>query len=225
MLNELEILFESETIKPTFKRVHIVLALYIFGENEKGLGRYRLQKELNIGSGTARSLITKLKEKSDYLSVLRENNRKGHILTQKGKEFLRAIKDKIPLLVQAEQKQLKDIIVDSKETYAFFCIVKNSASQITNGIEQRDAAIIVGGIGTTCLLFNGSSYVFPSKALSESEQHLMTVSEAVQEYFSSVFRENQVQIEKNDAVLIGLGDSPEIARLSALNAALTLIKK
>ena len=96
MLEELNILFESETIKPTFEYVHIILSLYIFGENSEGIGRYRLQKELNIGSGTARSLITKLKEKSNFIKVMGDNNRKGHILTNKGQNFLLRLKEKIP---------------------------------------------------------------------------------------------------------------------------------
>ncbi len=54
LLNEL---FKSSTIKPTFERVHVILALYIFGENPQGIGRYKLKSDLDIGSGTSRSLI------------------------------------------------------------------------------------------------------------------------------------------------------------------------
>ncbi|MHA1147705.1 MAG: DUF4443 domain-containing protein [Promethearchaeota archaeon] len=225
MLDELEILFESKTIEPTFKLVHAVLALYIFGENEEGLGRYRLQKELDIGSGTARSLITKMKEKADYLAVLKASNRKGHILTRKGNDFLEALKSKIPLLIQADYNKLKDIVLDSKEIYTYFCIVKNSASKISDGIKQRDAAILLGGIGTTCLLFDGNDYIFPSKSIAADDKEFMRVPVSVKDYFNSIFEENNLQIEREDAILIGLGATPEIARLSALNAALTLLNK
>ena len=61
--SELNDLFKSATIKPSFKKVHVILSMFIFGENPQGIGRYRLKKELLIGSGTARSLITKLNEK------------------------------------------------------------------------------------------------------------------------------------------------------------------
>ena len=106
----------------------------------------------------------------------------------------------------------------------FFCIVKNSASKISNGIKQRDAAILLGGIGTTCLLFDGNNYIFPSKSISEDDKEFMKVSEGVKAYFNSTFKANSLQIESEDAILIGLGNTPEIARLSALNAALTLLK-
>jgi len=85
MFQELDELFESATIKPTFEKVHIVLALFIFGENREGIGRYRLQKELLIGSGTSRSLIRKLKDKVGFITVPKEDaksksetQRKGH---------------------------------------------------------------------------------------------------------------------------------------------------
>ena len=54
-LSELKPLFESLTIRPTFDYVHIILSLFIFGENPGGIGRYRLKDELQIGSGTAKS--------------------------------------------------------------------------------------------------------------------------------------------------------------------------
>ena len=37
MFQELNELFESTTIKPTFEKVHIILALFIFGENLEGI--------------------------------------------------------------------------------------------------------------------------------------------------------------------------------------------
>ena len=44
ILEELEELFKSETIKPSFEIVHVILAIFIFGDNRDGIGRYRLEK-------------------------------------------------------------------------------------------------------------------------------------------------------------------------------------
>ena len=70
MFEELDPLWHSPTIKPSFELVHVILALFIFEENEEGIGRYRLQKELSIGSGTAKSLIIKLKKDLNFIMVL-----------------------------------------------------------------------------------------------------------------------------------------------------------
>ena len=69
IFDELDSLFESSTIKPSFEKVHVILALYIFDENPEGIGRYRLQKELMIGEGTAKSLLKKLN--ISYCDILR----------------------------------------------------------------------------------------------------------------------------------------------------------
>ena len=93
-LEELADLYKSDTIKPTFEDVHVILALFIFGENRNGIGRYRLEKELLIGKGTAKSLITRLNKKINFISVLDGNIRKGHVLTEKGEIYLKKIKKK-----------------------------------------------------------------------------------------------------------------------------------
>ncbi len=90
MFEELEALWRSSTIKPSFKLVHVILALFMFEENKEGIGRYRLQKELLIGSGTTKSLIKKLNEDLNFIKVLiDENIIKGHILTKIGLEFVK----------------------------------------------------------------------------------------------------------------------------------------
>ena len=59
LFEDLDDLFNSATIKPSFDYIHIILAIYLFGEleDQEGIGRYRLKEELLIGSGTAKSLI------------------------------------------------------------------------------------------------------------------------------------------------------------------------
>jgi predicted transcriptional regulator len=224
MLKELENLFESETIKPTFEYVHILLALYIFGENyPEGMGRYRLRKELLIGSGTAKSLIRKLNKKINFIYVPDENIRKGHVLTEKGLKFLNKIKRKILLITKADLSILKEIIISSKEASAYLCQVKKSGEKITNGVAQRDAAIKVNGLGATCLVYDGNEFFFKLGPISNSDRNQMKIKDNIQKYIKDQIYNVNLNLEKNDVVILGLGDSFEIARLSALNAALTLI--
>lgn len=219
-LNELDKLFESETIKPSFSKVHALLALYIFEQHPEGLGRYRLKSELKIGSGTARSLVNKLKKKLGFIKV--SGQRKGHILTEKGKEFLKSLKKTIPLVKSADLDILKDVIIEYKERNAYFCLVKNAGDEVTNGMEQRDAAIKVDGLGASCLVYDGQQLNFSIGLITKSEKEKMRISDKVQTYFL-----NQIdnKLEKNDVIIIGLAESPEIARLAAFNSALTLITK
>ncbi|MFX0186474.1 MAG: DUF4443 domain-containing protein [Candidatus Hodarchaeota archaeon] len=223
MLDELEELFESETIKPTYDYVHIILALFIFGENPNGIGRYRLKEELLIGSGTAKSLIKKLNEKLNFISVLNGNIRKGHVLTEYGLKFLNKVKKKIPFLKKGDISILKDVIIESEDVRVYFCQIKNAGDKLTMGIEQRDAAIKVGGIGATCLVYDGKNIIYPVNYISDTEKTKMTINNQPYKYFNEEIIKSDSKLEKSDVIIIGLGNKLERARIAALNAALTLI--
>ncbi len=226
-LSELEPLFESRTIKPTFEYVHVLLSLFIFGENSEGIGRYRLKEELQIGSGTAKSLFKKLKDVSKFIMVPSEGKgsnseiqRKGHILTEKGYNFLTKIKKKIPILEKANLKFLKEIIIEPENVNPYFCLVKNAAKNINDGIEQRDAAIKIDGSGATCLIYNGKDMYFPTKASNINERE--KINQNTLNYFKTEIEDANVKFEINDVIIIGSGDNPQKSRLATLNAALTL---
>ncbi len=223
MLKELDEMFHSETIKPTFEYAHILLALFIFGENPDGIGRYRLQKELLIGSGTAKSLITKLSKKTNFVAVPDKNRRKGHILTDAGLKYLNKIKNVILLINDGDLSILKDVIIEFKGAHAYLCQVKNSSEKITNGIAQRDAAIKVNGIGATCLVYDGENFHFPLTSASESDEFQMEIKDNVQKYVKNQVIDKNYNLEKKDVIIIGLGDNSERARLVAVNASLTLL--
>ncbi len=224
MFEELDTLFQSPTIKPSFEKVHVILALFIFEENKDGIGRYRLQKELLIGSGTARSLIKKLNKSINFVIVLTdENKRKGHILTREGSDFLKKIKKKIPLIEAGDPMELKDIVIKPEGNNPYFCLVRGVSDKISNGIEQRDAAIKIGGVGATCLLYNGKNLIFPLHTASENEIEPMKVENNTFKYIDTLFTKKRAHLEENDVVIIGLGENPKKARLAALNAALTIL--
>jgi len=226
---ELDILFESQTIKPSFNYVHIFLAILIFGENPEGLGRYRLKRELLIGEGTAKSLIYKLKENGNFIDINIKNiegdqqiTSKGHVLTEKGLRILMKIKNKIPLLEEGDISVLKDFILDSKISKSYFCLVKDSADQLKSGVEQRDAAIKIDGLGATCLIHNGNKLTFPSYSSKEDNLNIR-INDKVQLYFKTKLVNANITFEKGDVIIIGFGTETRKARLAALNAAMTLI--
>jgi len=223
-LKKLEPLFESETIKPTFNYVHVILALFLFEQNPKGIGRYRLKEELLIGSGTAKSLVKRLKKNIGFIKVSDENGitdqenlRKGHVLTDHGLKFSTKIREKIPLLEKGDIKILEEIIIDHQNTSPYICLVKDAANKISSGIEQRDAAIKVNGSGATCLIHDGIELTFPTA-------DKIKVSEKVQKYLNSMILGASLEIKRNDVIIIGLGENLEKARIAALNAALSLLE-
>ncbi len=228
-LSELEPLFESRTIKPTFEYVHVLLSLFLFGENLEGIGRYRLKEELQIGSGTVKSLFKKLKDVSKFIMVPSkgegsnsEIQRRGHILTEKGHDFLTKIKKKIPLLEKANLKFLKEIVIEPENINPYFCLVKNAAKKIRDGIEQRDAAIKINGSGATCLIYNGKDIYFPTKVSNIDDKEKMKINQKTLNYFKTKIEDADVKFEPNDVIIIGSGDNPQKSRLATLNAALTL---
>ena len=223
MLEELDDMFKSDTIKPTFDSVHIILSLFIFDENPTGIGRYRIKEELSIGSGTSKSLIKKLNEKVEFIRVFNENIRKGHVLTEKGKKFLENFKKRIPFLKEGDISILKDIIIESENSRVYICQVKNSAKKLTNGIAQRDAAIRVDGKGASCIIFDGQNFTFELGLSLQDDKEQMKVNAAVQEYFKKLINNSNSKLEKNDVMILGLGKNSKIARLASLNAALTLV--
>ncbi|MFX1274161.1 MAG: DUF4443 domain-containing protein [Promethearchaeota archaeon] len=224
MFEELDDLFDSATIKPSFDYIHIILAIYLFGElkDQEGMGRYRLKEELLIGSGTVKSLITKLNKKINFISVVtNKNQKKGHKLTNKGQIFLKKIKNVVPILKEGNSLILKEILIEKEDMNSYFCLIKNAANKITDGIAQRDAAIKIDGSGATCLIYNGNQFIFPSIVSSDSDMDQIEINNNVQQYFKKELVD--ANLKSNDVIIIGLGDSPQKARLAALNAALTLI--
>jgi len=229
VLSELDPLFESPTIKPTFDYVHVLLSLFLFGENIEGIGRYRLQKELQIGAGTVKSLFNKLKNVTKFIIVPSEGElkagelqRRGHVLTQKGFEFLVKVKKKIILLKKADLEYLKDIIIRQEDVNSYFCLVKKASTKLSDGVEQRDAAIKVNGSGATCLVYDGANLFFPTKTKFKDEKDNTKINPKTLNYFKSEIEDAKIKIEKNDVIIIGSGDNYQKARLATLNAALTL---
>ena len=223
MFEELDSLLESPTIRPTFEKVHVILALFIFAENREGIGRYRLQKELLIGEGTAKSLIRKLNKDINFITVTTEMKRRGHFLTKEGINYLQRVKKIIPVIKECETSLLQEIVIEAERFFTYFCLIKDALHKITDGVSQRDAAIKVDGSGATCLVYNGENLIFPSKKPLVTIEEDMIVNESLYRYFKSELSTENIKLESNDVIAIGSGDSPQKARLATLNAALTLI--
>ncbi|MFW9952405.1 MAG: DUF4443 domain-containing protein [Candidatus Thorarchaeota archaeon] len=228
--DELKFLFDSKTIRPSFELVHVILSILLYGEYSEGLGRYRLESELLIGSGTAKSLVRRLKKFGNYIKVpkqtfedTQEIRRKGHVLTHRGLDLLNEIKKAIPTINQTDTDFLKSIIIESKDKASYFCLVKNVVNQLGDGVLQRDAAIMIGGSGATCLAYDGVKIVFPEDYAVRERDQKIPINQDIQIYFKTKIINENALLERGDVIIIGIGNNVKLARLAALNAALTLI--
>ncbi len=198
----LQSLLSSPTITARFNYVHVILALFNFAEKKNGIGRYALSKTLNIGEGMSRSIVTKLQEKN---IITPKSTRKGHVLTKQGMKLYEKIKSHIFYHGPAPDSFNK-IIVKGKPYLVF---IRGGADRVGLGIEVRDAAIKIGGYGATCLVVQQHNLRFPhdETKLDAEIQAILFKMETLQE---------------GDVIIIGAGETEAIARLAALNAALSI---
>ena len=243
-MNFLKKFYESKTVKPNFKYAHLVLTLFLFEENANGFGRYKLQEELLISSGMAKSIFNRLKENKMIFKV---TQRKGHNLNTKGKDILKKIKEKITSIQRGN-------IILSKMAFgrSFYIVqIRDVFDKLTDGMAQRDAAIKikdlvdnlkikiekhnytikVNKIGATCLIYDNNQIRLPKYKNKSNFLYDFSITKEIQDYLDKVLK-----LQNKDAIIIG-GTSIDIkeniekkqkdlieervARLVAINSALS----
>lgn len=123
---------------PLFQPFHILKALWHIQQSGP-IGRKELSEKLTIGEGTARTLVTFLEGKG-----WAETSRQGITLSAGGEKLL----DSIGL--KAKEVHAGNITVGEVD---FALRLRGCATDITDGIAQRDEAIKVGASGATTLVF------------------------------------------------------------------------
>jgi len=180
-----------------FDRVHVLRTLLII-EREEMIGRKELAKKLSLGEGTVRSILKTLIKKG----YLKSTVAKGHRLSNKGKQFITKLHDFVlgPKIVDAEELTIgnKDVAI----------VVKNAAKKVKLGIDERDAAIKIGSLGVTALIFQNNELKFPGQTeLKVKDRNLYKLFE---------FRED-------DVLLIGTDNTYNKAENAAIAALFALL--
>lgn len=191
-------------VAPAFKPHHAAVALIMIGR-EQPLGRYELCGKMSIGEGSVRTLLKRLTE-ADYIEP---EGKQGQKLTVKGHRLFDEVSEDVPIGLSLDVRQL--VMYD----YAFANLVKQKAPKVSDGIRQRDEAIIQGGYGkagASTLIQKNVRLVMPPDdfhILLEYEDETLLIIESLRP-------------EDGDVVVIGSADDPNLAREVAMASVMTL---
>ncbi len=195
-------LFETKTITPSYKIPHILFCIMLIGKESQGIGRYRIRKEINLGEGSIKTLLNRLKEEN--IIKVDKNRQKGHIITEIGKKIFQDLEKLISFPQELENKENKFVV----GKIAYYSIVNQQyiKSNFGSSIEQRDEAIKIGGTGATCLTYDG----FQKFEFSDGISIDLPIEKK--------------RLKKGDILIIGAGNSKSDAILATYAAAISILK-
>ncbi|MHA1769020.1 MAG: DUF4443 domain-containing protein [Candidatus Thorarchaeota archaeon] len=191
-------------VAPAFKPHHAAVALILIGR-EQPLGRYDLCDKMSIGEGSVRTLIRRLTE-AGYIEA---SGKQGQALTQKGTELFDEVTSDIPRGLELDVRPL--VMYDR----AFANLLKGKVELVTDGVRQRDEAIIQGGYG-----FAGATTLVQKKGLilmPPEDFHVLTGYEQ-----ETLLIMDALHPEDGDVIVIGSANDLNLAREVAMAAAMTL---
>lgn len=181
-----------------FSDANIYWALYLLSDGKR-MGRKRLAELIGIGEGSMRRIIDTLKD-WEFIEV----KQTGISITKLGMTFL----NEIPIRVVSVPPLGSSIIGDCYQGI----IVMGVSNKIDNGMQQRDAGIKAGATGcTTIIIRDGNLMIPPDWVLDEQEPDV------------AYKIRKDTGITQSDVLIIGTGNSQNLAVEAALNAAFDLI--
>ena len=188
----------------SFELVHIFKTFQLLDKNEH-ISRVLLCQELALGEGSVRTLVKHLK-----MQNLVKSTNGGTRLTEKGKVLSSELLQSIP----SEANMPKCSIALGKFNYMI--LLRKYGFAIKSGIEQRDAAIKIGAVGATTLLYKDRKFIMPgaydNKNSLQKEPHIVKLLI------------NKLKPEDDDVIIIGSDNkSLRTAEFGAKNAALFTI--
>lgn len=187
---------------PYFLEPHLVKALLMI-DAEGPVGRIRLSKTTGLGEGTVRTLIKHLENKG-----LIATSREGITVTTAGKKLTSDLR----LYIGKKTKIPPTTLTIGPHNLAI--LLKNASHLVRAGVEQRDAAIKVGALGATTLIFNDGRLRMPDAGedvyKTDPKVHSLLISE--------------LQPRNNDVVIIGSAKDESMAEIGAIAAVLETLK-
>jgi len=185
---------------PTFSVFHMLRAIELIVN--KAIGRSKLAEELGVGEGAMRTMINRLKD-----AGLITTSKLGCTLSSKGLKLWNEYRTVFRRKVGIGKTEL------TLADYNVAILVKHRGHKVKSGMEQRDAAIMVGAKGATTIMFKEERLVIPSVSDNMAKDFPKAANQMVR----------LLQPEENDVIVVGSADSLAKAEYGALAAAWTLV--
>ena len=188
---------------PSFMEVHILKALEVIGSRRKTIGRIKLSGILGLGEGVTRTLLRHLRNKG-----LIKISKSGITLSDLGVKVLSEIRS----VMSREIILPESPITIGPSNVAV--LVRGVSNLIKYGVEQRDAAIKVGAMGATTLIYRHGVLVAPGlgdELIREAEETCRIII-------------SKLRPEEGDVIIIGSAADLRTAEFGAKTAALELLK-
>ncbi len=188
----------------SFGPVHVFVALQLM--HERGhVSRSVLERELGLG-GAAKTIVKHMK-----MNGLVETSNGGTKMTARGRGVCTGLLESMA----AEMPVPRSSVALGMHNYAV--LLRQLGFAIRSGIEQRDAAIKMGGTGATTLIYRDGRFVMPETSNRGVREPLEGERELERELLG------KLKPAEGDAVVIGGADSARAAELATKAAALATI--
>jgi predicted transcriptional regulator len=188
--------------KPSFSKYDILKTLEVMYRSGP-VGRKKLSSILNLGEGATRTILDHLQEATFVRKTML-----GCELTEKGKKIGQRITRKI-----AKQSPLEEnVLVAGK--FAYGMLVRNSSSRVSNGIEQRDAAIKAGAKSATTIICKNGNLIMPPETRIPPKEWSETLKMIYTKF----------DPQDDDVIVISGADDAVLAELGARAGSWTLIE-
>ena len=169
---------------------------------QKYVSRATFGKEIHLGEGAVKTLISHLKE-----AKMLDSTKSGSFLTERGIKFTKQIQNAIP----AECSIKKCKLIPGKNNHAI--LLRNYSFAIKSGLEQRDFAILYGSSGCVTILFHEGKFIFPRETKDCFENDKKTKDVLIQE----------LKPKEGDVVIVSSSNDSFVAEISAKNSALSTL--
>ncbi len=187
----------------SFEPAHILKVLQVIHTNAKA-SRALLIEELGLGEGSIKTLVKHMK-----MNGLVATSKAGMMLTNKGNALCSKLNDFIP--TETDIKECS--ITIGRSNHAI--LVKGLAKDVGSGIAQRDAAIKIGALGATTLVFRNKKLFTSDKSYDISIKDQKLTIEVIE----------KLRPEDGDVVIVASANDKKTADLAAKRAALETISE
>ncbi|MHA1675433.1 MAG: DUF4443 domain-containing protein [Promethearchaeota archaeon] len=200
-------LFETKTVSPIYKKPHILYTIYIIGREKTGIGRYRIKNEVDLGEGSTKTLLNRLKDEN--IIHVDGSRQRGHTLSPKGELLFNKIVQTISYPREIENPNNSYVIGEK----AFYALINPKYALIDytrQTLAMRDEAIKIGGSGCSTLEFNGTKWFFPDSDSYKIDLRIQPNS--------------SIPLKKGTLMVIGGGSTQTSAILATFAASLLITR-